>query len=1128
MAMSKGFKVLEKSSPPSPYSIILQHRNKDSSLLFESQAVVSLSPQETDTLRKQYHKIADAYGCLGVLQLNSAENCLLYLVLVTGCCSVGKVGDVEVFKITQTQFLPLFHQSQGEDKVSELRKLLNSGTFYFSWSSSKTPDNLFDLTLCSQRKSKGANSDNRFFWNRTLFIHLIRFGIDCDDWLTRAMCGSVEIRTIYVGHRQARAVLVSRLSCERAGTRFNVRGCNDDGNVANFVETEQAIYIDDSVSSYIQTRGSVPLFWEQPGVQVGSHKVKMSRGYDASTSACDRHFSQLKRNYGSLVVVNLLGSSLIGGSEGEATLSNAFQKHLNESAHCDVVQIIYDYHQEVRGASAEVALAKFKKIIDKHYDNVSIFSAKGSDIYNIQKGVIRTNCLDCLDRTNSIQTFIGLDMLAIQLMLLQCIDKKQNVNRFEEVFKQMWVNNGNEVSKIYAGTGAIQGGSKLIDGARSAARTIQNNLLDNSKQEAIDILLLGSTLNSELADRTRILLPSNILHTSTPVLREMCRRSNEFTQPSSIGITIGTYNVNGGKHFRSLAYKDVSLADWLLDSPNSSLVNTVNLKEHPSDIFAIGFEEIVDLNASNIMAASSDNAKAWSEELEKVLCRDAPYTLLSSHQLVGVCLFIFVRKDLIPHIRDVALDSVKTGLGGATGNKGAVGIRMVIYGTSLCFVCAHFAAGQSQVTERNADYTEITRKIAFPMGRSLYSHDYVFWCGDFNYRVDLDKDEVRLLVSQNNLHRVLEQDQLLHQKSQELVFKNCFEGDITFPPTYKYDLFSDDYDTSEKCRAPAWTDRVLWRSRKHTIDPEHTSELSKGKLLHYGRAELKQSDHRPVIAILEIEVLQVSNTKCMEVFYEVVKDLGPPDASIIVQPFDDNSGDESVFDDNVMSAVLQELATIGEVTLVRFIDEQSLSITFREGQHALAAAQKGEICVCSIPLSITLKSPDWVEIVRSEISLCTNNTIPLFGEVQQERPLRSAPPTPRRQQPSRPPAPLPTPLIPARAPAASPARPPPPRPAPLVPDSSKNVSPPATASPLAIASPSAILSPIMTSSTPTMSSPPAMASPTAQTSPPADSAPPPSCAPPPPPSPGASSGPPPPVPARQGAPPPLPARPRPT
>lgn len=119
--------------------------------------------------------------------------------------------------------------------------------------------------------------------------------------------------------------------------------------------------------------------------------------------------------------------------------------------------------------------------------------------------------------------------------------------------------------------------------------------------------------------------------------------------------------------------------------------------------------------------------------------------LLASEQLVGVCLFVFIRPQHAPFIRygpltltikccftfmyanrnihafsrDVAVDTVKTGMGGATGNKGGVAIRLLFHTTSICFVCSHFAAGQSQVKERNDDYNEITRRLSFPMVKTL-------------------------------------------------------------------------------------------------------------------------------------------------------------------------------------------------------------------------------------------------------------------------------------------------------------------------------------------------------------------------------------------------------------------------
>lgn len=1031
MAMSKGFRVWEKTVPPNPYSVLLEYRNKMDCILFESNSVSQLSAQEYETVRKEYSKICDAYGCLGVLQFNAGESTVLYLVMLTGCVSTGKIGENEIFRVTQTQFISLQTQVPHEDKINEIRKLLNSGVFYFSHGlmGNKQPVNSskFDITLCAQRRQQTSDTDNRFFWNRMLHIHMLRYGIDCSVWLIKIMCGSVEIRTVYIGAKQAKAAIISRLSCERAGTRFNTRGTNDEGHVANFVETEQVIYVDNDVSSYIQTRGSVPLFWEQPGMQVGSHKVKLSRGFEATASAFDRHMNIMKERYGLQTIVNLLGTNQIGSKEGEAMLSNEFQRHHSMSNHKDVPHIIFDYHQECRGSNF-LALSKLKARIDASCPNYGFFYISNNVVFQEQIGTIRTNCLDCLDRTNCVQTFLGLEMLNLQIEALKLGEKKQNLTRFEEIFRQMWLNNGNEVSKIYAGTGAIQGGSKLMDGARSAARTIQNNLLDNSKQEAIDVLLLGSTLNSELADRARILLPPNMLHAPVPVLREMCKRYNEYVNIKNIRIAVGTYNVAGGKNFRTVEIQN-SLREWLLDShvqtTQKDLVLSTQDATQPVDIFAIGFQEIVDLNASNIMAASTENAKMWAEELQKALSRDNNYVLLTYQQLVGVCLYIFIRPENAPFIRDLAIDCVKTGLGGATGNKGASGIRFVLHGTSLCFVCAHFAAGQSQISERNADYAEVTRRLAFPMGRSLKSHDYVFWCGDFNYRIDMDKEELKEAIENGKLDKVLEHDQLRKEQESGNVFNDFLEGKITFDPTYKYDMFSDLYDTSEKMRPPAWTDRVLWRRRKALAESEVGTIWNPGKLIYYGRTELTQSDHRPVLAVIDAEVVIIVNSRRKEVFQQVITDLGPPDSTIIVHVNSKekaNSEDSpTLYDENVMSTLIQQLSKFGEVTLVRYV-EDTMWVTFRDGESALNAVTQKIASIHNLDLSFELKTKNWNSLVDQEIAICTPNTIPLFSYPHRQNDSNYIPEIPKRpkQQPSRPPNRPPLPLSPKNSPKNSP------------------------------------------------------------------------------------------------------------
>uniref|UniRef100_A0A673K715 phosphoinositide 5-phosphatase n=1 Tax=Sinocyclocheilus rhinocerous TaxID=307959 RepID=A0A673K715_9TELE len=954
MAFSKGYRIYHKLDPP-PYSVIVETRNREECLMFESGAVAVLSAAEKETIKTAYTKMLDAYGILGVLRLNLGT--VSHLVVVTGCSSVGKVQDSEVFRVTGTDFVSLKNDPSDEDRIADVRKVLNSGNFYFAWSSTGVS---LDLSLNAHRRIREDTSDNRFFWNQSLHLHLKHYGVNCDDWLLRLMCGGVEIRTIYAGHKQAKACVISRLSSERAGTRFNVRGTNDDGQVANFVETEQVIFLDDKVSSFIQIRGSIPLFWEQ-------------------------HFSALRMLYGKQVIINLLGMK-----EGEHMLSKAFQSHLKASEHANAVRMLnFDYHQMVKGGKTEKLNSVLKPQISKFLEGCAHKIVQHNFVYRrCQSGTIRSNCLDCLDRTNSVQAFIALEMLPKQLEDMGLTEKPQLVARFQEVFRTMWSTNGDSISKIYAGTGALDGkakGGKLKDGARSVTRTIQNNFFDSSKQEAIDILRLGSTLNSDLADKARALLTTSKYLTlsvlaSPRVLLGMCQNHFKYTRPKKIRVCVGTWNVNGGKQFRSIAFRNHTLNDWLMDAPKKAgHPEFQDGKSNPVDILAIGFEEMVELNAGNIVSASTTNQKLWAAELQKNISRDHKYVLLASEQLVGVCLFVFIRPQHAPFIRDVAVDTVKTGMGGATGNKGGVAIRLLFHTTSICFVCSHFAAGQSQVKERNDDYNEIARKLSFPMGRLLYSHDYVFWCGDFNYRINISNEETKELIRQQNWDALIAGDQLVEQKNAGQVFRGFIEGKLDFAPTYKYDLFSEDYDTSEKCRTPAWTDRVLWKRRKWNFDKtaeelelnvvgapmneEDQYPWSPGELKYYGRAELKTSDHRPVVAIIDVDILEVDPDARHQVYKEVIALQGPPDGTILVSLC--TSGPDDYFDDALIDDLLDKFAHFGEVILIRyrlFCIYNFIPIIFNCSLNCY-------IKFCSKTIDIRLRSPGWIKSLEEEMSV---------------------------------------------------------------------------------------------------------------------------------------------------------------
>jgi endonuclease/exonuclease/phosphatase family metal-dependent hydrolase len=182
----------------------------------------------------------------------------------------------------------------------------------------------------------------------------------------------------------------------------------------------------------------------------------------------------------------------------------------------------------------------------------------------------------------------------------------------------------------------------------------------------------------------------------------------------------------------------------------------------------------------------------------------------------------------------------------------------------LCFVNCHLAAGQTQTAHRNNDIAAILEAETLPSENSLSTrtnqfasggdgsmimdHEVCFLNGDLNYRIDaIPRNVIIDAVRQNNLPKLLERDQLLasRRKNPGFRLRSFIEAPITFAPTYKYDVGTDQYDSSEKKRSPAWCDRVLYRG------------VGRVKQLEYRRHEVRASDHRPVSATFKVRVKTV-------------------------------------------------------------------------------------------------------------------------------------------------------------------------------------------------------------------------------------------------------------------------------
>ena len=227
----------------------------------------------------------------------------------------------------------------------------------------------------------------------------------------------------------------------------------------------------------------------------------------------------------------------------------------------------------------------------------------------------------------------------------------------------------------------------------------------------------------------------------------------------------------------------------------------------------------------------------------------------------------------------------------------------MIDATSLCFMNCHLAAGQGNTPQRNTDAATIIKDAKFPPaphlmagsmmnggdGSQVLDHEYVFFFGDLNYRIEMPRDLLLGHLHHGDWQAVWDADQLYTQQQRQKTggrgvshsaLRGFLEaGPLRFYPTYKYDPGTDQYDTSEKQRAPAWCDRILYRPSPLsavTLTADADADASDTKAdahlapriqpLHYGRHEQPRiSDHRPISGAFVCAVKTIHEHKLEDV-----------------------------------------------------------------------------------------------------------------------------------------------------------------------------------------------------------------------------------------------------------------------
>ncbi|KAG9457624.1 hypothetical protein H6P81_002132 [Aristolochia fimbriata] len=509
--------------------------------------------------------VTTCYGIIGFVKFLGPY----YMLLITKRRQIGAICGHMVYAVTKSEMIPLPNSSvrsnmtysKNENRYKKLLCTVDlTKDFFFSYSYH---------VMCSLQKNLCTDEtgqvlyETMFVWNEFL-TRGIRNHLKNTLWTVALVYGFFKQAKLSVGGKQFKLTLIARRSRHFAGTRYLKRGVNEKGRVANDVETEQIVFEDvpegysAQLSSVVQNRGSIPLFWSQETSRLNIKPDIILQKKDTNYEATRLHFENLVKRYGNpIIILNLIKTREKKPRESilRAEFANAIafiNKSLSEENRLKFLHWDLHKHSRSKGTNVLLLLGKvaayalnltgffycelnppFKldgALKSKYHEtdesdcssqNNGCNDTDDSDISEttqqdnvendesnlvkspmFQRGVLRTNCIDCLDRTNVAQYAYGLAALGHQLQALGLIDdsKIDLDDPLADDLMSFYETMGDTLALQYGGSAAHnkifserRGQWKAATQSQEFFRTLQryysNAYMDAEKQDAINVFL---------------------------------------------------------------------------------------------------------------------------------------------------------------------------------------------------------------------------------------------------------------------------------------------------------------------------------------------------------------------------------------------------------------------------------------------------------------------------------------------------------------------------------------------------------------------------------------------------------------------------------------------------------------